>query len=107
MTALYHLQQTRCFNTTLYHGDILSIPLSKIIVEKSLDFVFIDGAKDEYADYLIKVLPYCTHNATIICDDVIKFHEKIVPLYDIIKDNKLLYEIIQLEEDDGILVIKR
>jgi len=105
MMAIYHFHQAHNFNTRLYHLNILDIDLGKLITPETIDFVFIDGAKQEYADYLEKVLPYCAPHATLICDDVIKFHDKVKPLYEIIKKNHLTYRIIQLEEDDGIGVI--
>ena len=101
-----HTFKGKIFNTKLYHSDFLQTPLEKLIEKASLDFVFIDGAKKEYALYLKKILPYCKHHASIICDDVIKFHNKIHPIYDILQKHNLKYQIIQLEEDDGILEIK-
>ena len=106
MMACHQLFKWEIFNTKLYHSNFLQTPLEKLIKKTSLDFVFIDGAKREYAPYLKKILPYCKPHATIICDDVIKFHQKIHPIYDILQKHNLTHQIIQLEEDDGILEIK-
>lgn len=105
MMACYKIYQAKLFNTILYHVNFLHTPLDALIEKSSLDFVFIDGTKQEYAWYLEKILPYCKQNTLIICDDIIKFHEKVAPIYQIIQKHNLIHQTIQLENDDGILEI--
>lgn len=41
----------------------------------------------------------------IIIDDVIKFRHKMEDLYNYVEEEKLNYEIIQIDSDDGIMKI--
>jgi len=43
----------------------------------------------------------------IVIDDVIKFRYKMENLYTYIDQEKLSYEIIKIDEDDGIMIIKK
>lgn len=70
-----------------------------------IDFVFIDGMKSEYHLYLQKIVPYLSSTYTIVCDDVIKFKNKLQLLYGFLEQKQIQYTIYPLDDDDGILVI--
>lgn len=104
MTALRHQRQAQASNTTLYYVDMLEAPL-KSLLTKPIDFVFIDAAKAHYRLFLEEILPYCSAHATIICDDVLAFEEKIGDLYTLLDERHLSYEHVASEEGDGLLII--
>ena len=41
----------------------------------------------------------------VIIDDVIKYHHKLTLLYEYLEKKQIIYQIIQLDEDDGIMII--
>ena len=63
-------------NIKSYYANFQSIDLHHYINRK-LDFVFIDARKSEYHLYLQKVIPFLDNEYLIICDDVIKFKNKL------------------------------
>lgn len=75
------------------------------ILEEKYDFVFIDGMKRRTKDFLElvwdKVLPW----GIIIIDDVIKFREKMIWFWEYLEDNKIAYNIIPIDIEDGIVMI--
>lgn len=40
-------------------------------------------------------------------DDVIKFRHKMENLYEYLGENNIVYEILQIDEDDGIMMIQK
>lgn len=70
------------------------------------DFVFIDGMKRRSPDFLDLSIPKATKNAIIVVDDVIKFRYKMENLYDYVEEKWLKYEVIKIDEDDGIMLIQ-
>lgn len=89
---------------THYFGDAREIlPL----LSDRYDFVFIDGLKKESLNFLKliwdKTLPW----GTIVIDDVIKFRYKMESLYEYVESEKLDYEVIKVDSDDGIMIIKK
>lgn len=87
-----------------YLASYLSMNIRKYCTH-SIDFVFIDGMKAEYHQYLQKIVPYLHTRYTVICDDVIKFKNKLQPLYRFLEQKQIQYTIHHLDDDDGILVI--
>ena len=77
------------------------------LLEETYDFVFIDGLKKESLNFLQiiwdKTLPW----GIIVIDDVIKFRHKMESLYTYVENNSLNYEVIQIDSDDGIMIIKK
>jgi len=77
------------------------------LLDEKYDFVFIDGLKKESLNFLKiiwdKTLPW----GTIVIDDVIKFRYKMESLYKYVASKKLDYEVIQIDSDDGIMIIKK
>lgn len=104
MTALRHQRQAQASNTTLYYVDLLEAPLESLLT-KPIDFVFIDAAKAHYHLFLEKILPYCSAHATIICDDVLAFEDKVGDLYKLLDHHHFSYHHMPSEEGDGLLII--
>ncbi len=69
------------------------------------DFVMIDAKKSDYHKFLIKIRPFVIDGGVIICDDVVKYADKMPELYDYLADNHIYYEIVWLDQDDGIIKI--
>lgn len=91
--ALHHINA----NHPWWEWDIITAPI---------EFAFIDARKSKYHIYLQTILPYMAQNSVIICDDVIEFEHKLIPLYEFLDQNQMNYEKIALSDGDGILVIK-
>ncbi len=71
------------------------------------DFVFIDGMKRRTKDFLQLVWDRAPEGWTIVIDDVIKFTEKMTWLYEYVESQAMNYEVIQIDSDDGIMVISK
>ena len=94
--SLFSLQNTI---TAIKADAIYEIPRLKEV----FDFVFIDAMKRKTLDFL-----KLAYNKTeiwwiIVIDDVIKFKDKMVDLWDFLEKNKLDYNLIPIDIDDGIL----
>jgi len=103
--ALKNFYKYKLYNITAYNLDFLKIPL-KNYFPFTFDIIFIDWAKKHYKNFLEKSLNLVHKNSIIILDDVIKFKNKMTDLYNFVKTKKLNYQIKQLDEDDGIMIIK-
>lgn len=103
MLAIYSLWRMKAYNARIYHANILAAPLDKIVGEK-VDFVFVDGAKSEYAAYIERILPFCVSGCTFICDDILMYKEKVADVYLLLEKYGFSHEIIPLDVDDGILL---
>lgn len=71
------------------------------------DFIFIDGMKRRTVDFLQLTYDKLSPGWTIVIDDVIKFKPKMVGLYEYLKKNNIEHEILQIDSDDGILIIEK
>ncbi len=126
--GLQNAKQAHCYNILSYPYDILHAPIQKL-VQGPVDFIFIDGQKSQYGEYLEILEKICSPRTIIVIDDVIKYHNKLVSLYWYLekkqikcldpektqaktsvskKDNnpQWTYKILQLEPDDGIMIIE-
>ncbi len=74
-------------------------------LEEKYDFVFIDGMKRRTKDFLELVWNKVSDGGIIIVDDVIKFKEKMIWFWEYLEDNKIQYNIIPIDKDDGIVMI--
>ena len=74
-------------------------------LKESFDFVFIDGMKRRSVDFLSLVWNLVPSWWIIIIDDVIKFREKMVWLWDYLEINNIVYNIIPIDLDDWILML--
>lgn len=70
-----------------------------------MDMILIDGRKNQYKEYILKVSDFVALDGIIIIDDAIKFAHKTSSLYDFLSENQIKYELHKLDEDDGIIVI--
>lgn len=77
------------------------------LLEETYDFVFIDGLKKASLEFLRLVWNKTEKWWTIVIDDVIKFRYKMEDLYEYVEEEKLNYQIIQIDSDDGIMKIIR
>lgn len=75
------------------------------IITDPIGFAFIDARKANYHTYLQILLPHMAQNSVIICDDVIQFAHKLIPLYQFLDDNQMNYETRTLSDGDGVLII--
>lgn len=69
------------------------------------DFVFIDGMMRRSMDFLDLCLPKTKSWWIIIIDDVIKFREKMVWLWEYLEEHNIKYNILPIDPDDGIMMI--
>ncbi len=69
------------------------------------DFIFIDGMMRRSKDFLELSLPKIKSGWIIIIDDVIKFREKMVWLWEFLEEKNINYNILPLDIDDGIMMI--
>lgn len=68
--------------------------------------ILVDGRKNQYKDYLLKVSDIVAPNGVIIIDDAIKFAHKTTPLYEYLSELQIDYQLLKIDEDDGIIVIE-
>ena len=100
------LQNSKSYQgTTLLLWNFCSYPLEKYLQPWYYDMVFIDGRKSETLLYIKLLSPYLKTTTHIIIDDVIKFKSKMQDCYDFLDKYQIHYEIEQLDDDDGILII--
>lgn len=69
------------------------------------DFIFIDWMKKRSADFLNLSLPKAKIWAIIIIDDVLKFFDKMPTLWSYLEENKIKYNILPIDPDDGVLMM--
>lgn len=69
------------------------------------DFIFIDWMKKRSADFLALSLPKAKTGAIIIIDDVLKFFDKMPTLWTYLEENKIKYNILPIDPDDGVLMM--
>ncbi len=101
---LQNLKLSNTNNIISYNFDFKNVPLKEII-NSSLNFVFIDWMKKEYLDYYISVSQFLDNNCIIIFDDIIKYKYKLNNLYSFLNKNQINFEILQLDDDDGVMML--
>ncbi len=104
-----HLQAIDNFATAEVSDVITAINWNALDVIPSLDetfdFVFIDWMKRRSVDFLRLVWDKVEPNWIIIIDDVIKFREKMVGLWEYLEEQNIKYNIIPIDIEDWILMI--
>ena len=79
-----------------------------LTADQSYDFIFIDGIKKSTLEFFDLASPKLKKGGIIVIDDVIKFKVKMKNFYDYLEDQSdWKFNVIKLDEDDGILVIER
>lgn len=127
---LIHIRESWLGNITSYPFDIRQAyatgrqacpghgtggPIKKLLPKKA-DFVFIDGQKSQYAEYLEIIETLISDTTILVLDDVIKYHNKLSTLYRFLEKKQMEvnsssiykqinYQIVKLEEDDWVMVI--
>lgn len=74
-------------------------------LDEMYDFVFIDGMKRRTKDFLELTWNKVKPGWIIIVDDVIKFREKMVGFWEYLDELKIVYNIIPIDIDDGVVMI--
>lgn len=74
-------------------------------LEWTYDFVFIDGMKRRTKDFFDLVYDKVELGGVIIIDDVIKFKDKMNWFEEFLQKNKIDYNVIPIDIDDGIIMI--
>ncbi len=91
-------------NLIVYPFDVLKIDLKKLI-PNTVDFVFVDWQKSQYANYLINIDDILSPKNTLIFDDVVKFKFKMSRLYWYLQKKQIIYKEIEMEKWDWIILI--
>lgn len=102
--CLYNLHISGQKNCSFMHADFAKVALKNYFTEQ-FDFVFIDARKADYRKYLELVQPMLARNCVIILDDVIKYANKSISLYENLKKLQVFYKIDQIDEDDWVMTI--
>lgn len=76
-------------------------------LQETYDFIFIDGMKKHSLSFYLLSKDKLEKWGTIIIDDVIKFKHKMLSLYEYLDENNISYEVLQIDSDDGIMIIKK
>jgi len=92
-------------NLILYPFDFININPKKLVYNH-IDFIFIDWQKKQYIDYIKNLENKIWPETIIVLDDVIKYHSKLSKLYEYLSKKQIFYKILQLEPDDGIMLIQ-
>ncbi len=102
--GIQNTKAANCYNIISYPYDALKAPIKKLVAGP-IDFIFIDGQKNQYGKYLKIVEKLSSPQTVIIIDDVIKYHNKLSSLYRYLQKKQIKFKILQLDPDDGIMII--
>ncbi|MGL4766648.1 MAG: O-methyltransferase [Formosimonas sp.] len=69
------------------------------------DFIFIDAHKAVTLDFFVRARKLAAPDALIVVDDVVKFKHKMQRFYDYLATHKIVYNIEQVDADDGVMLI--
>lgn len=103
--AIEHFSNCKTKNIYAMYGDAKQI--IPALRDAYFDFLYIDGMKREYLDYLILSLPKLTPDALIVIDDVEKFRDKMENLYTWLESKNISYTLEKTDPDDSIMIISR
>jgi predicted O-methyltransferase YrrM len=101
--CIANITASKLRNIWSYHWDTLALDIQRLSFGK-FDFVFIDGRKSEYREYILKCKSLVARNFIIILDDAILYANKLQPVYEFFSKKQIKYEIKQLDADDGIII---
>jgi len=102
--GLQNTKEARCYNSISYPYDVRQAPIKKLMQEP-VDFIFIDGQKSQYGEYMEIIEKITSPHTVIVIDDVIKYHNKLIWLYWYLEKKQMKRKILQLEPDDGVMII--
>ena len=104
--GLQNISKNSLNNVSLYPFNFMEIKLERFFLE-NFDFAFVDWQKSQYGNYLEKIRPLMENNSSVIIDDVIKYHNKLWSLYEFLEKKQINYEILKLEDDDWVMILKK
>ncbi len=102
--SLQNIKESHCHNIISYPYDVRQAPIKKL-VQGPVDFVFIDGQKSQYGEYMEIIEKITSPHTVIVIDDVIKYYNKLIWLYWYLEKKQINYKVVQLEPDDGVMII--
>lgn len=104
LEAIHHCNTKNIDNIKIYPFDFLHKKVNNLLPDSS-DFVFIDAQKNQYGNFMMKIHEFYWTSPCILLDDVIKYHTKLSSLYEYLSKKQINYEILQLDPDDGVMLI--
>jgi predicted O-methyltransferase YrrM len=81
--------------------------INKKIIKPKYDLIFIDAMKKQYLDYYLNIKNITKKGSIIILDDVIKYKYKMENLYTYLNKKDIEYNVINIDPDDGIMILKK
>ena|GEM_PF-500970 len=75
------------------------------VPKQQFDFIFIDGAFRMTREFFDLSRPLLGENGIIIIDDAIKYRWKMEGFHDYLGEQGIAYELVQTDEDDGVMVL--
>jgi len=75
------------------------------IPKQKFDFIFIDGAFRMTREFFDLSRPLLPPSGLIILDDAIKYRWKMEGFHEYLEEQGIVYELVQTDEDDGVMVI--
>ena len=105
MESIQNIWKYELKNLVVYPFDFLKIDIKKLI-PNTLDFVFVDWQKSQYANYLMNIFNILSTKSILVCDDVIKYKHKMSWLYEYLEKKQIIYKEIKMEEWDGVILIE-
>lgn len=75
------------------------------IPQQKFDFIFIDGAFRMTREFFDLSCPLLTPKGIVIIDDAIKYRWKMEGFHEYLEKRGISYELVQTDEDDGVMVI--
>lgn len=98
-----HIEQSGLMNISQYFWDARDIIPH---LDTKYDLIFIDGMKKASLQFFLLTWNKIQPSWSIIIDDVIKFRHKMKDLYEYLENKNISYEIVKVDEDDWIMIIK-
>jgi predicted O-methyltransferase YrrM len=74
-------------------------------MKNTYDFIFIDGMKRRTKDFFELSYPLLNDGWIMIIDDVILYEEKMKNLYEYLDKENIIYNIIPIDVQDGVIMI--
>jgi len=75
------------------------------VPQKKFDCIFIDGAFRMTREFFDLSRPLLSPQGIIIIDDAIKYRWKMEGFHEYLEEQNIAYELVQTDEDDGVMVI--
>ena len=104
LEAIANRKERNAQNVNFLPFDILELNLG-IFFKKPFDFIFIDGHKRNYGEYMQKLEWYVHEKTVIVLDDIIKYDFKLSSLYGYLQKKQISYKIHKIDQDDWVMTI--